>query len=477
MKQRVLETAFRGELVKQHPEDGNAKDLIARIQSEKEKLIKEKKIKKETNFPDISKEELRYDIPPSWIWTRLGGIGDWGAGATPKRGNPAFWNNGTIPWLKTGELNNSYINTSEEFITEEAFKGSSVRLNKPGDILIAMYGATIGKLGILEIEATTNQACCACTTFNGVYNMYLFYYLMASKQSFIESSEGGAQPNISRTKIIRHVMPLPPYLEQKRIVSKIEEIFSIIDKIAERKEDALQTIQLIRQTTLQQAIQGKLVGQNMQNESASELLIKIHEEKEQLIEKGEIRKQTKLPKVKTEELPFEIPSNWRWARIGNIINEIFGGGTPSKSNPLFWNGDIPWASVKDISKDDIYLETTIDSITENGFENCSGKMIDVGDIIVITRMGLGRIVISNISTAINQDLKGIKLSSQIVPKYFLYAYKNNDIKGTGTTVKGITQKDLLNTLIPVPPRAEQEKIVKKIEQVMNICDQMEELFK
>ena len=153
----------------------------------------------------------------------MGNIGDWGAGSTPQRGNPDYYG-GSVPWLKTGELNNGIVYKTEETITQYALEKCSLRLNKIGDVLIAMYGATIGKLAIVGKEMTTNQACCGCTPY-GVYNYFLFYFLKASRDEFIKKSEGGAQPNISRIKLVQHLMPLPPIAEQQRIVAQIEKLF------------------------------------------------------------------------------------------------------------------------------------------------------------------------------------------------------------------------------------------------------------
>lgn len=230
-RNQVLQEAIQGRLVGQNPEDEPASILLAKIKKEKEKLIKEKKIRKEKPLPEITEEEKAFEIPKGWEWVRLGDVGDWGSGATPLRSNPFYWKDGTIPWVKTGELNNGYIASAEENITEEAFNNTSVRLNKPGDILIAMYGATIGKLGILKIEATTNQACCACSPFAGLNNMFLFYLLMDSKREFIKMSEGGAQPNISKEKIINVAFALPPLAEQKRIVEKVDTVMAMLDEL------------------------------------------------------------------------------------------------------------------------------------------------------------------------------------------------------------------------------------------------------
>lgn len=231
-KKAILQEAVQGKLVPQIAAEGNAKDLLEEIQKEKAKLIKKGKIKKEKPLPEISDDEIPFDIPENWCWCRLGEIGDWKAGSTPSRSNPELYN-GNIPWLKTGDLTDGDINEIPECISEKALESCSMRLNPIGSVLIAMYGATIGKLGILKIEATTNQACCACVPYNGIYNKYLFYYLMSQKKDFTEKAEGGAQPNISREKLVVHLLPLPPYEEQKRIVNAIEKLLPLCKKIGE----------------------------------------------------------------------------------------------------------------------------------------------------------------------------------------------------------------------------------------------------
>ncbi len=158
----------------------------------------------------------------------MGNIGDWGAGATPNRTIAEYYN-GNIPWLKTGELNNGIVYDSVEKVTEKALKECSLRYNKKGDVLIAMYGATIGKLAIAGIDLTTNQACCACTPNNNIHNIFLFYYLMSQKDNFIKMGEGGAQPNISREKLINFIIPIPPYKEQLKIINKIDIFLKLIE--------------------------------------------------------------------------------------------------------------------------------------------------------------------------------------------------------------------------------------------------------
>lgn len=230
MKKSILQYAIQGKLVEQRLEEGTGAKLYKQMQAEKQRLIKEKKIKKEKTLLEITDDEIPFDIPETWIWIRVGDVGSWGSGATPPRTNPAYYG-GSIPWLKTGDLNDGFIKEVPEFITELALEKTSVRLNPVGSVLMAMYGATIGKLGILEIPVTTNQACCACIPYAGMYNKYLFYYLMSMRQTYIGMAEGGAQPNISKEKIVNSILPLPPLEEQHRIVAKLEEILPLCERL------------------------------------------------------------------------------------------------------------------------------------------------------------------------------------------------------------------------------------------------------
>lgn len=230
LQKSILQLAIQGRLLPQRAEEGNAEELYKQIQAEKKKLIKEKKIKKEKPLPEITAEEKPFEIPETWKWVRLGDVGSWASGATPARANTDYYG-GKIPWLKTGDLNDGDIIDTSEYITELALKNTSVRLNPVGSVLMAMYGATIGKIGILKIDATTNQACCACIPYNGIFNKYLFYFLLSYRKDFIKMGAGGAQPNISKEKIVNTTIPLPPLAEQKRIVAKTEELLPLCDKL------------------------------------------------------------------------------------------------------------------------------------------------------------------------------------------------------------------------------------------------------
>ncbi len=181
-----------------------------------------------------------------------------------------------VPWLKTGDLNDGYITHIPEFITEEAVVNSSAKLNPVGSVLIAMYGATIGKLGILTFPATTNQACCACIEYDAIDPMFLFYFLLSQRTAFIAKGGGGAQPNISKEIIVKTYIPLPPFLEQQRIVAEIERWFSLIDIIENGKNDLQNIIKQTKNKILDLAIHGKLVSQDPNDEPAIELLKRIN---------------------------------------------------------------------------------------------------------------------------------------------------------------------------------------------------------
>ena len=214
-KSKILDLAIHGKLVPQDPNDEPAIELLKRINPK---------------FTPCDNAHDTNQLPNSWCWTTLGNIGKWQSGATPSRLNKEFYG-GDIPWLKTGDLNDGYIYDIPETITQKALEESSVKLNPTGSVLIAMYGATIGKVGILTFPATTNQACCACVDYQGIEQLYLFYFLLSHKEEFIMLGGGGAQPNISKEKIVETLFPLPPYNEQLRIVAKIEELFGVLDEI------------------------------------------------------------------------------------------------------------------------------------------------------------------------------------------------------------------------------------------------------
>ncbi|CAM4265789.1 restriction endonuclease subunit S [Treponema peruense] len=465
-------------------------ELLQQIKAEKEKLIAEGKIKKDTTkagasgraLAEITEDEIPFDIPESWCWCRLGEIGDWGAGATPQRGNPDYYQNGTIPWIKTGELNNGIVSEACEFITEKALNECSLRYNRVGDVLIAMYGATIGKLAIAGIELTTNQACCACTCHNGVYNKYLFYFLMSQKSVFEKKAEGGAQPNISREKIVKTLIPLPPLAEQKAIVAKIEELLPYIQKydVAHTK---LQEFNKkfpvdMQKSILQQAIMGKLVPQLKEDGNAKDLLEKIKAQKARLIAEGKIKKDKPLAEITEDEKPFDIPESWCWVKFGDLCERITGK-TPERANDIYWNkGKYNWVSISDMT-DYGFVKETKESISEEASVEYWNKRISQKNSLLMSfKLTVGRTSILDIDAYHNEAIITIKPfvdEEYAIRNYFFYSLplltKMGDFKDA---IKGRTlNKDsIANLLIPLPPLAEQKRIVEKIEELLPLCKKL-----
>ena len=279
LRQKILDLAIHGKLVPQDPNDEPASVLLERIKAEKERLIKEGKIKKSKKSTKASDtphyENVPFEVPDNWVWMTLGEVGTWQSGGTPSRSNKTYYG-GNIPWLKTGDLNDGLISDIPESITEEAVANSSAKINPAGSVLIAMYGATIGKLGILTFPATTNQACCACIEFNAITQLYLFYFLLSQRNGFIAKGGGGAQPNISKEIIVNTFIPLPPLSEQQRIVMEIEKWFALIDQVEQGKADLQNTIKQTKSKILDLAIHGKLVPQDPNDEPAIKLLKRIN---------------------------------------------------------------------------------------------------------------------------------------------------------------------------------------------------------
>lgn len=517
LKRFILQLAMQGKLVEQDPNDEPASELLRRIEAEKKQLIMEKKIKKLKPLPQITEDEKQFELPGGWEWIRLGNIGDWGAGATPVRGNSEYYN-GNIPWLKTGELNDGYIKKSEEFITELALQKTSLRLNKPGDVLIAMYGATIGKLGILTFEATTNQACCACTPFNGVYNKFLFYFLLSQRDYYRSLGAGGAQPNISKDKITKSVIPLPSTNEQKRIVKKIEIIFSQCDQLLSdivRKQtkskflntsvftrlqdhnnpsqiedlrfvinniehlcDDKTSINQLRNSLVSLAVQGRIVQQDANDEPASVLLEKIREAKERLIKEKKIKGDKPLPPIAVEEVPYELPKGWEWVRLNNLCEII--ADIDHKMPKAVESGGVKFLSAKDLLDDGtINFDNNIKYISEKDFERLSKKIIPrKGDIIysrIGAKLGKSRIVDREEKFLVSYSCCTIR-PLLINTNYLNYYLDSGEVLEQAKEltqsigVPDLGMQKIKSFLIPVPPLNEQKRIVEKLNKIIRLLN-------
>lgn len=236
------------------------------------------------------------------------------------------------------------------------------------------------------------------------------------------------------------------------------------------------TPEQLRASILQYAMEGKLVKQNSNDEPVSELIKRIESERDELIKEGKIKKSKKLPAVTDDEKLFDIPDNWKWVRVGDIVIETIGGGTPSKTEPEYWNGNIPWISVKDIHDGDLEITNAQDSITEKGMNNSSTNLVKAGVLIAVMRMAVGRIATLKIDACINQDLRALITSKYFFDKYLLYMYSQLNLETSGMTVKGLKINNLLNAVLPLPPLEEQKRIVAKIEKLMPLVDEYAESY-
>ncbi len=479
LKNSILQLAIQGKLVPQRAEEGTAEELYNQIQAEKQKLIKAGKIKKEKPLSEITDDEKPFEIPYSWKWVRLGEIGSWASGATPSRSNPDYYN-GTIPWLKTGDLNDSYITDTSECITELALFKTSVRLNPIGSVLIAMYGATIGKIGILKIDATTNQACCACIPLDGILNKYIFYFLLGYRQNFIKMGAGGAQPNISKEKIINTSFPLPPLAEQKRIVAKIEELLPYV----ERYEAAYNKLQQLnkrfpvdlQKSVLQLAIQGRLVPQRPEEGNAEDLYQQIQAEKQKLVKEGKIKKEKPLPPITDDEKPFEIPKSWKWVRLMEIVSNLGDGihGTPQFDD----NGSYFFVNGNNLSNGKIIIKADTKKISVIEYEKYK-KPLNYDTILISINGTIGNYAFYNGEPIIlGKSACYISTIDKICKYYLLYIFKTNFFydyavkAATQTTIKNVSLKAMRMLPIPLPPLAEQKRIVTKLEEILPLCDKL-----
>ena len=513
LKNSILLWAIQGKLVPQDPNDEPASVLLDKIRQEKERLIKEKKIKRDKNASIIYRgednsyyekilatgevrcidEEIPFGIPQGWEWCRMGCIGDWGAGATPAKGNPDYYG-GSILWLRTGELNNGIVYDSEIKITDKALQECSLRMNKIGDVLIAMYGATIGKVAIVGKELTTNQACCACTPF-GIYNYYLFFFLMGSQIDFIKKGEGGAQPNISREKLISHLMPIPPLAEQNRIVEKIQRLLPLVEKYSNNQllQDKLnsENTDKLRKSILQEAIQGKLVPQITEEGTAQELLEQIKAEKQNLVKEGKLKKSALATSVIFRgddnkywekngkdvvcidaEIPFEVPSSWIWCRMGDCVSII--GGYAFKSYDLKSSLGIRVIRISDISEKGLVNKNIV---KYNGNENLTQYLIKRNDILIAMTggtVGKSLLLTEKLSEPLllNQRvaiIRNIWINVEYLNAFLHSPYIKQIIdKKKNSTNDNISMSDLNSFLIPLPPLKEQYRIVERYKNVTSI---------
>ena len=463
LRQKILDLAIRGKLVPQDPNDEPASVLLERIRAEKEQLIKEGKIKrsKKSAASDTSHyENVPFEVPEGWCWTTLGEIGNWQAGATPSRMRKDYYG-GNIPWLKTGDLTDGYICEIPETITDKALEETSVKLNPTGSVLIAMYGATIGKIGILTFPATTNQACCACVDYKAVTQKYLFYFLLSYKEEFVKMGGGGAQPNISKEKIISTLIPIPPIAEQNRIADEIERLITYIEAIELNQGRLEQSLKLCKERILDMALSGKLIPQDQDDEPAIELLRKINPSF------------TPADNRHYANVPYKVPQKWQWVTLSDISNYGECINVPVSNIP-----ENSWIlELKDIEKDSGRLIQRMNRSKKNinGVRHSFKK----GDVLYSKlRTYLNKVLVADQDGYCTTEIIPITCVPGIVPEYLCHVlrsryYVDYTISlGYGVKMPRLGTADALKSMIPVPPYEEQRRIVKSVNEIYHKLEQI-----
>ena len=354
-------------------------------------------------------------------------------------------------------MNDGYITDIPEYITQKALKETSVKLNPAGSVLIAMYGATIGKVGILTFPATTNQACCACVEYEATDQQYLFYFLLSHKENFIRQGGGGAQPNISKEKIVETLLPLPPFNEQKRIVNEVEKWFSIIDKIESGTIELESYVKQTKSKILDLAISGKLVPQDPGDEPAIELLKRINPDFQS------------CDNSHYENLPFEIPSTWVWVSHNDML-EISGGAQPPKSefSEVMKPGYIRLYQIRDYGEKPIPIYIPLST---------ASKTTVKGDILLARYGGsLGKVFIAE-DGAYNVAMAKVilcypeVLNQKFVYYYYLSSIYQNKLRSISRTAQaGFNSGDFEDMYFPLPPLEEQGRIVDAISSIWEMID-------
>jgi type I restriction enzyme S subunit len=356
--------------------------------------------------------------PSVWKNCRVEDFCTTASGGTPLTTRRDYYDDGHIPWLRSGEVSQGRVRHAEISITQAGLDNSSAKLFKKGTILVAMYGATAGEVGILEFESSTNQAVCGITPGPSVDGEFLFQALLLRKPALIKMAGGGAQPNISQEIIRNFKIPLPPLAEQR----KIAEILRTWDEAVETAEAEL----------------------------------KAKQER-----KRGLTKKLLMPSAEGDGVLSSKKNKARYSPLGALVIKIEGGGTPSKEVPGFWDGDIPLLTIKDLPN--ARLGLTVDRITTSGLESSSSKIVPAGIPVIATRMDVGKVVRCPVPVAINQDLRAIypdpdKVDVDYIVQVLPTLEREFLRYSCGSTVMGIGIDDLKSVKIYLPPLAEQRKI-------------------
>ncbi|MGE9945892.1 restriction endonuclease subunit S [Lactobacillus johnsonii] len=458
LREKILDLAMRGKLVKQDPNGEPASVLLEKIKSEKAELVKEGKIKKSKALPEITDDEKPFDIPDSWEWVRLGDVTNIVMGQAPKGTTVNEVGEGTEFHQGKTEFTDKIIGRSVKYTTSD---------NKIIDdeyILMAVR-APVGDVNLLNRKISIGRGLAGIRPY--VSNKeYIFYYLDSIKDYYEANSTGSTFKAINGNTIKNTPLPLPPLEEQSRIAVKIAQLFALLRKVESSTQQYAKLQTLLKSKVLDLAMRGKLVKQDPNDEPASVLLEKIKAEKEQLIKEKKIKKSKPLPPIKDDEKPFDIPDSWEWVRLGDV-GLIATGNTPTKNNSDFYGGTTPFIKPADIQNLIINYDTK-DFLSEKGEQK--GRLAYKNDILVTCIGNLGRNNIINRKVAYNQQINGISpliVSSSLLHYFMLSSFFISSMYNyaSATTLPILNKTKLSNLIIPLPPLAEQSRIVDKIEMI------------
>ena len=463
LKASILEMAMQGKLVEQRPEEGTGEDLYKEIQIEKKKLLKEGKIKKQKPLPEITEEELPFDIPESWRWVKLGDISSYAQPkekVSPKDITPEMWSLDLEDIEKgTGKVLNHVL------ANERKIQGDKVRF-KRGNILYSKLRPYLLKILIADNEGITTPELVPFNVY-GIKNSNFFLWYLRSPyvDNAVNSvSYGVKMPRVGTDTMVNLLVPLPPLAEQKRIVAKIEELMPFVDQyaVASTKLNTLNASfpEMMKKSILQEAVQGKLVPQDPNDEPASVLLKKIAEEKKRLIKEGKIRKQKPLPEITEDEIPFDIPESWEWVRFSQVINI-----EPNLVKPEEHQEKLQIAPDSIGKGNGVLLHKR--TVKESGVKSPNHFFYKGQILYSKIRPALRKVVEAPSNGLCSADMYPL---STIMDNHFVIYYMLSDTFTSAVTANAnrvkmpkVNQEELNNVLVPVPPLNEQKRIAKRLD--------------
>ena len=478
LKNSILQLAIQGKLVEQRPEEGTAEELFDRIQEEKQRLIKAGKIKKEKPLPEITEDEKPFEIPESWMWVRLGEIFQHNTG---KALNSTNRSGVSLKYITTSNLywnRFELSNLKEMFFTDTELEKCTVQ---KGDLLVC-EGGDIGRAAIWQSDDNIRiqNHIHRLRAYSTVCTEFFYYLFYLYKHAGWIGGKGIGIQGLSSKAIHILVFPLPPFAEQKRIVAKIEELLPYID----RYEQAWSKLEQfnrrfpedMKKSLLQYAIQGKLVEQRPEEGTAEELFSQIQEEKQRLIAEKKIKKEKPLPEITEDEKPFEIPESWMWVRWGDLSQSIqYGYNAPAQES-----GRIKMVRISDIQDGRVKWDSV--PYCEIKEEDIPAYLLGSNDIL-FARTG-GTVGKSYLVKEVPEEaiyagyLIRTQYSSLLCPEYLKYfmesqLYWEQLRNGTIATAQpNCNGKTLSKMILPLPPIAEQKRIVEKLEQLLPLCERL-----